>query len=132
MTDREKKAQLLAQLAAEIMWDHWKLYKHGWDDAGAAPEEMVTLFNAALPEDPPQTTPHYHKDPKFYDQLGMEPACAREAATPGYAPCTRPPHEDGPCAHPLAEDPDVTQFGNLPPLPDEAKKAAAEGELVVG
>jgi hypothetical protein len=30
--------------------------------------------------------------------------CGREALTPGYAPCSRPPHKDGPCAHELTED----------------------------
>lgn len=25
--------------------------------------------------------------------------CGRPSLTPGYAPCRRPPHEDGPCAH---------------------------------
>lgn len=28
--------------------------------------------------------------------------CGRPSLTPGYAPCRRPPHEDGPCAHDLS------------------------------
>jgi hypothetical protein len=29
--------------------------------------------------------------------------CGKESLTPGYKPCKRPPHADGPCAHELKE-----------------------------
>lgn len=35
------------------------------------------------------------------------PTCGRIPPTPGYGPCTRPPHADGPCAHPLAGAPEL-------------------------
>ncbi len=31
----------------------------------------------------------------------LEPRCGFVPPTPGFAPCTRPPHKTGPCAHPL-------------------------------
>jgi len=42
------KAQFLADEATRMLWDHWKLYKHGWDEPGPAPSGVVTLFEVAL------------------------------------------------------------------------------------
>ena len=36
----------LANEIARVMWNHWKLYKHGWDEPGEAPSDGASMIDA--------------------------------------------------------------------------------------
>jgi hypothetical protein len=75
-----------------------KPVRHNPAPAVAPPitHKVVTKWTPISHNELPEKTGKWRRTPGLTPQR-----CGFVPPTPGYAPCTREPHSDGPCAHPL-------------------------------